>query len=325
MAKVLITGGAGYVGSHCVKALIDAGHDCIIFDNLSRGHKEFAKWSSLIVGDVRDKGSLSQVFQDHHFDAVMHFAALAYVGESVDNPLLYWDNNVSGTRTLLEVMLGFDVKKIVFSSTCAVYGQPDTLPITEETLKQPINPYGYTKLACENLMDHLGTSSNLKSVRFRYFNAAGSDHKNGLGEWHEPETHLIPLVIDSAMGLRPPVKIFGCDFPTYDGTAIRDYIHVKDLASAHLKGLDYLLNGGSTEVFNLGSGLGTSVYDVIKVVEHISGKRVPRIISDRRKGDPAELMANVQKIKHVLGWSSKLSFEKIIDDAYQWALLRNKR
>jgi UDP-glucose 4-epimerase len=222
-------------------------------------------------------------------------------------------------------MLNFDVKKIVFSSTCAVYGQPDKLPINEETLKQPINPYGHTKLSCENLMDHLGVSSHFKSVRFRYFNAAGSDYKSGLGEWHEPETHLIPLVIDSALGLRPPVKVFGRDFPTYDGTAVRDYVHVKDLASAHLKGLNYLLNGGGSQVFNLGTGLGTSVYDVIKVVEEISGKKVPKVIANRRPGDPAELMANVQKIKQVLEWSSEYSFQEIINDAYQWTLLRNKK
>ena len=324
MANILVTGGAGYVGSHCVKAMVDAGHQCIIIDNLSRGHRELAKWCPLIICDIRDKEKLSEVFRVNQFDAVMHFAALAYVGESVQSPMLYWDNNVVGTKTLLEAMLAFDVRKIVFSSTCAVYGQPDFLPITEEAFKKPINPYGYTKLACENLMDHLDVSDKLKSVRFRYFNAGGSDFLNGLGEFHEPETHLIPLVIDAALGFRSHVKVFGADFITPDGSAIRDYVHVKDLASAHLRGMDYLLSGGSSEIFNLGTGLGSSVFEVINLVEKISGKCVPKIIVSRRPGDPAELVANAKKVNNLLGWSSKFSFEQIINDAYDWSLLRNK-
>jgi UDP-glucose-4-epimerase GalE len=321
MKKILVTGGAGYVGSHCVKNLVDAGYDCIVYDNLSTGHRDFVKWTPLIVGDIRDKEKLNKTFTKHNFDAVIHFAAHAYVGESVINPMMYWDNNFVGTKTLLECMLNVNVKKIVFSSTCAVYGQPDIVPITEDTARAPINPYGHTKLACENLMDHLNDSDQLKSIRFRYFNAAGSSFEDGIGEWHDPETHLLPLIIESAIGKSSPINVFGVDFPTKDGSAIRDYIHVKDLAVAHLMGLEYLLYGGETQVLNLGSGKGTSVIEVINAVERAVSKKIEYSLTSRRAGDPAELVADPARAYTILGWKAKLGMGEIISDALKWHLL----
>ncbi len=318
MAKVLVTGGAGYVGSHCLKLLIEKGHDCIVFDNLERGHREFVTHCPLIIGDVRSKEALHKTFAMHKFDAILHFAALAYVGESVGEPMKYWDNNVLGTKILLETALEYGVKKIVFSSTCAIYGQPSVLPIDELSQPNPINPYGYTKLASEALMDHLDTSDQLKSIRFRYFNAAGADYSCGLGEWHEPETHLIPLVIGNALGYKSEIKVFGNDFSTPDGTAIRDYIHVLDLAEAHIAGLEYLLRGGQTQVINLGTGHGNSVLEIINNVERVTGSKVNYVITDRRPGDPAELVANPAKAKELLGWVAKRKIKEIINDAYEW-------
>lgn len=318
MKKILVTGGAGYVGSHCLKKLISLGYECIVYDNLSRGFKDLVKDAPLIVGDIRDKEKLNNLFKLYQFDAVMHFAALAYVGESVNDPLMYWDNNVLGTKTLLEELVKADIKKIVFSSTCAVYGQPDCLPISENTATNPINPYGYTKLACEKLMDHLDISHQLKSVRFRYFNAGGADWQSSLGELHNPETHLLPLVIDAALGRKPPVRVFGADFPTKDGSAIRDYIHVMDLAEAHAQGLNYLLMGGQSRALNLGTGKGSSVLDVINQVGKISGRNVPYEIHDRRPGDPAELVANPKLAMEILGWKAKFDIKNILSDALEW-------
>ena len=318
MAKVLVTGGAGYVGSHCLKLLTEKGHDCVVLDNLERGHAKFVTGCPLIIGDVRNKAVLSEIFANYKFDAIMHFAAFAYVGESVNEPLKYWDNNVLGTKVLLEIALKHNVKKIVFSSSCAVYGEPSSLPIDELAEPNPINPYGYTKLASEMLMDHLDVSDQLKSIRFRYFNAAGSDYLSGIGEWHEPETHLIPLAIENALGFRPQIKVFGNDFSTPDGTAIRDYIHVLDLADAHVAGLEYLLRGGNTQFLNLGTGYGNSVFEIINVIERVTGRKVNYSISDRRPGDPAELVANPAKAKDLLGWVSKRGIDEIVCDAYQW-------
>lgn len=323
MAKVLITGGAGYVGSHCVKKVIDAGHDCVVLDNLSRGNKNHVKWCPLEVGDIRDKRKLKEIFSGGKFDAVMHFAAYAYVGESVNEPLLYWDNNFVGTKCLLESMLESNIDKIVFSSTCAVYGQPTVIPISESADTNPINPYGHSKLACENLMDQLGVANGLKSIRFRYFNAAGSDYRSGIGETHNPETHLIPLVIDSALDVsnRLTINIYGNDYGTPDGTAIRDYIHVKDLANAHLLGLEHLLNDGKSDYFNLGTGRGSSVNQVIENVERHTDRRVKRSIKPRRPGDPAELVADAAKVKNALGWKAELGLDNIIFDALEWKRL----
>ena len=319
MARLLITGGAGYVGSHCVKTLASAGHECVVYDNLFRGHREFVKWGLLIEGDVRDAGRLAQVFGANAFDAVLHFAALAYVGESVLEPDRYRDVNETGTRTLLTAMGDAGVNRIVFSSTCAVYGEPDTMPITESTPYKPMSPYGNTKLACERMMDDFDRSYGLKSVRLRYFNAAGADPGGEIGEWHEPETHLIPLVLDAASGKREVVEIYGADFPTSDGTAIRDYVHVTDLADAHHRALNYLLQGGQTVAVNLGTGCGTSVREVIQAAERVTGNPVPSRTVGRRDGDPPELVAEPAKAKTVLDWTARFrGIEQIIADAWRW-------
>jgi UDP-arabinose 4-epimerase len=251
MARILITGGAGYVGIHCAKAIAEARHEGVVFDSLLFGHREFARWGKLIEGDIRDTAALDAVFAAHRFDAVMHFAALAYVGESVTTPEKYYDVNVNGTRVLLDAMVRAGVRQIVFSSSCAIYGEPASMPISESAAPNPINPYGFTKLVCERMMDDFGRTYGLKSARLRYFNAAGAEPMAEIGEDHDPETHLIPLVLDAAVGRRPAVTVFGVDYPTPDGTALRDYIHVCDLARAHVLAIDYLLKGGETVAVNL--------------------------------------------------------------------------
>lgn len=319
MARLLITGGAGYVGSHCVKSLAAAGHECVVYDNLSRGHREFVKWGPLIEGDVRDAERLARVLGAHAFEAVLHFAALAYVGESVLEPDRYRDVNETGTRTLLTAMRDAGVNRIVFSSTCSVYGEPETMPITERTPCNPMNPYGNTKLACERMMDDFDRGHGLKSVRLRYFNAAGADPEGEIGEWHEPETHLIPLVLDAASGKREVVEIYGADFPTPDGTAIRDYVHVTDLADAHHRALNYLLQGGQTVALNLGTGRGVSVREVIEAAEKVIGRPVPSRTVGRRDGDPPELVAEPGEAQRVLAWSATVQgIEQIIMDAWRW-------
>ena len=256
MTRILITGGAGYVGSHCAKALAAAGHEGVVFDSLLFGHREHVRWGELIEGDIRDAAALDAVFAAHRIDAVMHFAALAYVGESVTAPGRYYDVNVHGTRVLLDAMMRAGVGAIVFSSSCAIYGEPTRIPISERTPLNPINPYGFSKLVCERMMDDFGRAHGLRSARLRYFNASGADLAAEIGEDHDPETHLIPLVLDAALGRRPAVTVFGTDYPSPDGTAIRDYVHVSDLAAAHSAALDYLRQGGSSAFLNLGSGRG---------------------------------------------------------------------
>ena len=289
MARILITGGAGYVGSHCAKALAAAGHEGIVFDNLTFGHREFVRWGSLVEGDIRDAAALEAVFSAHRFDAVMHFAALAYVGESVTVPGRYYDVNVNGTRVLLDAMARAKVPIIVFSSSCAIYGEPSQVPIVETTLHDPINPYGFTKLVCERMMDDFGRAYGLKSARLRYFNAAGAEPTAEIGEDHQPETHLIPLVLDAALGRKSEIKIFGTDYKTPDGTAIRDYVHVADLARAHLLALQYLLDGGDTIAVNLASGRGSSVREVIDTARAVTdasrSTHGERAASTRRSGD----------------------------------------
>jgi len=246
MAQILITGGAGYVGSHCAKALAVAGHDGVVFDNLLFGHRESVRWGPLIEGDIRDASALESVFSEYRFDAVMHFAALAYVGESVTAPGQYYDVNVHGTQTLLNTMVRAGVPLLIFSSSCAIYGEPDNMPISESTAPNPINPYGFSKLICERMMDDFGYAHGIRSARLRYFNAAGADPTAEIGEDHDPETHLIPLVLDAACGRRADVTVFGTDYPTTDGTAVRDYVHVDDLARAHVLALQHLLDNGDT-------------------------------------------------------------------------------
>jgi UDP-glucose 4-epimerase len=318
MGKILITGGAGYIGSHVNHLLTQSGFNCIVYDNLSRGHQASVKNTPLIVGDVRDREKLASLFQTHQFDAIIHLAALAYVGESVFEPMLYWDNNFIGTKTLLEEAIKSGIGNIVFSSTCAVYGEPDLLPISEKNPIKPINPYGQSKYACEQLMDNLDDLGLIKSVRFRYFNAAGADYQNQLGELHEPETHLIPLLIDYALGKRKEFKVFGSDYPTQDGSAVRDYIHVSDLAIAHKLGLEYLLQGGKTQAVNLGTGQGQSVFQIIERAERLIGKKLTYAIEKRRPGDPAELIADPARAKELLNWQASKDIEVMLSDAIAW-------
>jgi UDP-arabinose 4-epimerase len=319
VARVLITGGAGYVGSHCAKALALAGHEAIVFDNLLFGHPELVRWGKLIKGDIRDAAALDAVFAANRIDAVMHFAALAYVGESVTAPSLYYDVNVRGTLVLLDAMERAGIRVIVFSSSCAIYGEPDCLSINESVLLNPINPYGFTKLVCERMMDDFGRAYGLKSARLRYFNAAGADPTAETGEDHSPETHLIPLVLDAAAGMSREVKIFGTDYPTPDGTTIRDYVHVCDLARAHVLALQYLLDRGETIALNLGSGNGISVRQVIETVQTVTGQEVLVRGAPRRPGDPSILIADTAKACEALGWvAERCDFAAIIADAWRW-------
>src|SRR5262249_6871182 len=323
MTRILITGGAGYVGSHCAKALAAAGHDGVVFDNLLFGHREFVRWGPLIEGDVRDASALDAVFSAYRFDAVMHFAALAYVGESVTAPGRYYDVNVHGTRTLLDAMVRAGVRSIIFSSSCAIYGEPDSMPIGEHTGPNPINPYGFSKLVCERMMDDFGRAYGIKSARLRYCNAAGADAAAEIGEDHDPETHLIPLVLDAASGRRADVTVFGTDYPTPDGTAVRDYIHVNDLARAHVLALDHLLDNGDTIGVNLGTGYGTSVRQVVDTARCIPGREIVARDTSRRAGDPPVLVADPRKASEVLRWTPRhCDLAAIITDAWRW---HNKR
>jgi UDP-glucose 4-epimerase len=319
---ILVTGGAGYIGSHAVLALKQAGYDVLILDNLVYGHQDIVEevlQVPLVVGDTCDRPLLDSLFSTHNIAAVMHFSAYAYVGESVTEPAKYYHNNVVGTLTLLEAMVAANVKKFVFSSTCATYGIPHRIPITEDHPQQPINPYGMTKLMVEKILQDFDPAYDFKSVSFRYFNAAGADPNGQLGEDHNPETHLIPLVLQTALGKRESVAIFGTDYDTPDGSCIRDYIHVNDLASAHILGLEYLLNGGDTDFFNLGNGGGFSVKEVISQTEKITGKKIKVVESDRRPGDPPVLVGSSEKAKTVLGWSPQYSdLNDIISHAWQW-------
>jgi UDP-arabinose 4-epimerase len=326
MARVLITGGAGYVGSHCAKALAAVGHEGIVFDNLLFGHRHFVRWGELVEGDIRDSAALDATISAHRIDAVMHFAALADVGESVSAPGRYYDVNVHGTRVLLEAMVRAGIHAIVFSSSCAIYGEPDGMPIVEGTRPNPVNPYGFTKFVCERMMDDFDRAHGIKSARLRYFNAAGADPMAEIGEDHSPETHLIPLVLDAASGVRPAVQVFGTDYPTPDGTALRDYVHVCDLARAHVLALQYLLDHGQGIAVNLGSGEGVSVRQVIETVQRVTGRDVTALDSPRRPGDPSVLVADPKLARQVLGWVAEQSdLATIIDDAWRWHGKRSRR
>jgi UDP-glucose 4-epimerase len=319
---ILVTGGAGYIGSHAVLALKKSGYQVIILDNLVYGHQDLVEkvlQVEMIVGDTGDRPLLDQVFQTHKIDAVMHFSAYAYVGESVTNPEKYYRNNVVGTLTLLEAMLAAGVKKFVFSSTCATYGVPQTIPIPEDHPQNPINPYGMTKLMVEKILADFDIAYDFRSVCFRYFNAAGAEPNGLLGEDHNPETHLIPLTLLTALGQREAISIFGLDYPTPDGTCLRDYIHVCDLADAHILGLEYLLNDGASDFFNLGNGNGFSVKEVIATAEQVTGKKIAVIEGDRRPGDPPALVGTSEKARKILGWQPQYSdLQTIISHAWQW-------
>jgi UDP-arabinose 4-epimerase len=322
--NILVTGGAGYIGSHACKALAQRGLQPIAFDNLKRGSRSAVKWGPLVVGDVMNKQELRQTIERHRIDAVMHFAALAYVGESVENPARYFRNNVSSTINLLEVMAQTGLSNLVFSSTCAVYGTPAQVPISEDTPTNPINPYGESKLQTERMLPWFGNAHGLKWVALRYFNAAGADPDGEIGENHDPETHLIPLAIQAALGVAPPLKIFGTDYPTEDGTAVRDYIHVADLADAHVRALDYLREGGESGAFNLGTERGLSVRKIVDEIRSISRKGLPVIESDRRPGDPAILIANATRAHYLLGWQPRHSdVATIVGTAHAWELSKN--
>ncbi|MEL6468758.1 MAG: UDP-glucose 4-epimerase GalE [Cyanobacteria bacterium J06623_4] len=320
--KVLVTGGAGYIGSHAVLALVDKGYDVVVLDNLVYGHRDVVETVldvELVVGELGDAALLENLFSRHQFDAVMHFAAYAYVGESMSDPGKYYRNNVSGTLTLLEAMASSNIHKIVFSSTCATYGIPETTPILESAPQSPINPYGFTKLVVERILKDFDRAHGIKSVVFRYFNAAGADPDGRLGEDHSPETHLIPLVLMTALGLRETISIFGTDYPTPDGTCIRDYIHVSDLASAHVLGLEYLLKGGDSNIFNLGNEQGFSVKTVIDTAKAVTGRPITVVEGDRRPGDPPVLVGSAAKACDILGWQpAHGDLSEIIQHAWQW-------
>lgn len=317
--KILVTGGAGYIGAHCAKALHEAGHRSVVLDNLSTGHRDFVLWSPLVEGDVRDAGFLDRLFIAQRFDAVMHFAAHALVAESVANPGMYYDNNVHGTNVLLSAMVRAGIRLLVFSSSCAIYGEPEKIPITETAAKAPVNPYGMTKLICERMMDDFGISDGLRSVRLRYFNAAGADPEGMIGEDHSPETHAVPSAIMAAMGLTPEFVVFGRDYGTPDGSAVRDYIHVSDIAAAHVKAVEHLLKGGPTAAVNLGTGKGSSVREIIAMVSRISGREVPVRFGARRSGDPATLVADPALALKLLGWKpARSDLGAIVGDAWRW-------
>lgn len=326
-ATVLVTGGAGYIGSHAVLALRQAGYEVVVLDNLVYGHRELVEQIlkvELVEGDTSDRALLDQLFATHQIAAVMHFAAYAYVGESVTEPAKYYQNNVVGTLTLLEAMRAAGIDKFVFSSTCATYGVPQTVPIPEDHPQHPINPYGMTKLMVEHILQDFDKAYSLRSVRFRYFNAAGADPEGRLGEDHNPETHLIPLVLMTALGQRESVSIFGTDYPTPDGTCIRDYIHVTDLAEAHILGLEYLLKGGETTVFNLGNGNGFSVKEVIETARQITGQEIKAIACPRRPGDPPALVGGSDRARQILGWNPQYAdLPQILSHAWKWHQTRH--
>jgi UDP-glucose 4-epimerase len=319
---VLVTGGAGYIGSHAVLALQRSGYEVVILDNLVYGHRDIVEQVlkvELIVGDTNDRQLLDNLFSMRQIDAVMHFAAYAYVGESVSNPDKYYRNNVVGTLTLLEAMKDASINKFVFSSTCATYGIPQQVPIPEDHPQNPINPYGMSKLMVEKILSDFDQAYDFKSVWFRYFNAAGADPEGALGEDHNPETHLIPLTLFAALGKRESLSIFGTDYPTPDGTCVRDYIHVNDLAIAHVLGLEYLIKGGKTDVFNLGNGNGFSVKEVIETARQVTGRDITAVECDRRPGDPPALVGSGEKARQILGWNPQYSdLNTIISHAWQW-------
>jgi UDP-arabinose 4-epimerase len=317
--NILVTGGAGYIGSHTCKVLAEAGYIPIAYDNMSTGNRWSVKWGPLIEADLADGVLLREVIRKYSVSAVVHFAANAYVGESVVNPRKYFENNVSNTLHLLGAMLDTGINHIVFSSTCATYGIPDRIPISERETQQPINPYGESKLFIERVLRCYSNAYDLNWIALRYFNAAGADLDGEIGEHHDPETHLIPLVIQSAMGVRPELEIYGMNHPTHDGTPIRDYIHVMDLADAHLLALEYLKQGGESRALNLGTGNGHSVMEVISAVKRISGLLPPTRPVEKRPGDPPVLVADASKAHQTIGWiPNHKEIHSIVESAWKW-------
>jgi len=319
MKNILVVGGAGYIGSHMCKYLSKNGYLPIVLDNLSRGHEKAVKWGPLIEGSISDRNILKRVFSEHRIDAVMHYAAYSYVGESVTDPSMYYQNNLADTICLLSEMVEAEIKNIVFSSSCAVYGEPEEIPITENHPKNPVNPYGWTKYMVEQVLNDFKYAYGVESVSLRYFNAAGADPDGELGEDHNPETHLIPIAIQAALGKREEIRIYGNNYPTHDGTCIRDFIHVEDLAESHLLALNRLLNGKGGGTYNLGNGEGYSVREVIDITRRITGKPIRDRVVDRRDGDPAVLVGSSDKAKNELGWNPRFpDLESIVETAWHW-------
>jgi len=316
---ILIVGGAGYIGSHVNKLLNRSGFKTVVFDNLVYGHREFVRWGEFVLGDLADPDQIRLCFKNYRIDTVMHFSAFAYVGESVIDPARYYRNNVSNTLNLLDVMRELNVRHFIFSSTCATYGVPGEVPIAEDHPQQPINPYGRSKLMIENILEDYDRAYGIRHVNLRYFNAAGADPEAEIGERHDPETHLIPLAIESALGIRDSLKIFGTDYPTIDGTCIRDYIHVNDLADAHIKAVEYLMDRDQSDSFNLGNGIGHSVREIVNAVKKTSGRDFTVIEAERREGDPPVLISDYRKAVETLGWKPQYAdINSIVETAYRW-------
>jgi len=321
---ILITGGAGYIGSHTNKELFRKGYKTLVFDNLINGHREFVKWGEFVLGDLANYEQLKLCFEKNPIFAVLHLGGFAYVGESVHNPEKYYTNNLACTLNLLNIMKDNNVKYIVFSSSCTTYGIPKIIPITENQSKKPINPYGKSKLMVEMILEDYKKAYGIEYVILRYFNAAGSDHQREIGENHNPETHLIPLVLETALGKRDHIEIYGNSYNTYDGTCIRDYVHVSDIAEAHILALDYLIKKNKSDVFNLGYGKGYSVKEVIKMAENVTKRKIKCAYGKNRIGDPPILVSNYQKAESKLKWSPKHSgLEEIIRTAWEWQQIKN--
>lgn len=331
MSKILVTGGAGYIGSHLVLALLEKNEEVVVFDNFSTGHKEtletLKKYGNLeyLEGDLLNPKDIKAVFEKYDISCVFHFAAFSQVAESVKNPRKYYQNNVIGTLNLLNTMLDFDVLKIVFSSTAATYGEPKYIPIDEFHPQNPINPYGQTKFMIEKILDDYDKAYGLKSVRLRYFNVIGADKNSRIGEWHNPETHLVPNILKSTFEKGRVFEMYGTDYDTKDGTCVRDYINVEDLARAHILALKYLQNGGKTDFFNLGTNEGMTVKEIFDMAEIVTGKKIEVKVMPKREGDPKSLVANNKKASEVLGWEFKNSLKDSIKSAYLWEAKLNEK
>ena len=321
---VLVVGGAGYIGSHTCLDLANKGFKPVVYDNFSNGHREFVKWGPAEEGDIRDRARLDEVLAKHKPAAILHFAALIEVGESVKDPVSFYENNVIGTLTLLSAAQAAGVNAFVFSSTCATYGLPQSVPLDESHRQVPINPYGRTKYIVEQALADYDQYKGLRSVILRYFNAAGADFEGRIGEWHTPETHAIPLAIDAALGRRQGFKVFGSDYDTRDGTCVRDYIHVLDLADAHVRAVEYLLRGGDSVALNLGTGTGTTVKELLSTIETVSNRPFPVEYVGRREGDSTTLVANNDKARDILGWSPQYDLTEIIQSAWNWHAKSNQ-
>lgn len=320
MKTILVAGGAGYIGSHMTSLLLERGYDVLVVDNLCTGHSKSVGEARLEIGDVRDFVFMDRVFRENKIEGVINFAAFSLVGESVLNPLKYYGNNVAGAQCMLQTMKNHGVSRIVFSSTAATYGEPEKQPIEETDRTEPTNPYGASKLAIEGMLKWCDAAYGIKYAALRYFNAAGADPRGLIGEDHTPESHLIPIVMQTALGQREHIGIYGDDYPTPDGTCIRDYIHVCDLVEAHLLAFESLGDGGQSGIYNLGNGKGYSVKEIVDAARRITGREIPAVIEPRRAGDPSVLVASNKKASEVLGWNPKLGLDEIISDAWRWHL-----